>query len=170
MSSASCRVSCCSSSRDSCYKAITGSNPFPDNATTNAVTDASDFSSLQQIMLGNTSVYKTLTIMVEFAAVAILGSSVIANVIKIPWMIEGKPDEISGIIKQVSIPTKLFILSPQSFSHGRVMTLGRFRWMLWSLILYFSRSVSIRPQLESRRWMYGTVSPYIDYAIRALLI
>ncbi|KAG5662690.1 hypothetical protein KAF25_005108 [Fusarium avenaceum] len=44
-----------------------------------------------------TPVYKTLTIMVEFAAVASLGSSVIANVIKIPWMIEGKPDEISVI-------------------------------------------------------------------------
>ncbi|KPM44068.1 hypothetical protein AK830_g2447 [Neonectria ditissima] len=91
---------------------VTGSTPFPDNASTNAIIQAPDFSSLQQIMLGDSTVFKTLTIMSEFAAMAGLGFSVIANDIKMPWMAEGKPHEVSGIIKQVSIPIKLLVLMP----------------------------------------------------------
>ncbi|KAM0289102.1 hypothetical protein ACHAO9_006322 [Fusarium lateritium] len=151
------------------YKAITGSNPFPDNATTNAVIDAPDFSSLQQIMLGDSSVYKTLTIMAEFAAMAGLGFSVIASAIKIPWMTEGKPHEVSGIIKQVSIPIKLLVLMPAVIQPRSDHDSWEIQMDAVVTDLAFLK-VCLDASSVGEQEMYGTVSPYIDYAISALWI
>ncbi|KAL2882656.1 hypothetical protein SGCOL_001861 [Colletotrichum sp. CLE4] len=148
---------------------VTGNTPFPNNASTDAIIEASDFASLRKIRLGNTSVYKNFTIMAEFAAMAGLGFSVITNDVKMPLMAEGKPQKVPDIIKQVSIPIKLMVLMP-SFIQPRsdhdsweIQMDGEMTDL--AFLKGFLDATSVGEQE-----LYGIVSPYIDYSISALWV
>ncbi|KAK1671620.1 hypothetical protein BDP55DRAFT_635690 [Colletotrichum godetiae] len=157
------------SSGDSDLQSVTGNTPFPNNASTDAIIEASDFASLRKIRLGNTSVYKNFTIMAEFAAMAGLGFSVITNDVKMPLMAEGKPQKVPDIIKQVSIPIKLMVLMP-SFIQPRsdhdsweIQMDGEMTDL--AFLKGFLDATSVGEQE-----LYGIVSPYIDYSISALWV
>lgn len=151
------------------YKAITQNTPFPDNATTNALIQAKDFQSIQKVMSADTSVYKTFSIVSEFAAFAGLGLSVITNMIQLPWMTEGKPTEVPDLIRQVSIPIKLLALMP-SFTRPRVNN-NSWEDQMDSVITDIAfLKICLDATSVGGREEYGQVSPYIDYAISALWI
>lgn len=151
------------------FKAVIGSNPFPDNSATTALIEASDFAAVQKLLQNDQSVYKTLTIVSEFAAMAGLGFTVIANTIKIPQMTKGKPHEVPDKVKQASIPIKLLVLMPGLLRQRSSNDPWYFQMDAILTDMAFLK-VCLDSTSLGEKEMYGTVSPYIDFAISALWI
>jgi hypothetical protein len=151
------------------YKAVTGSTPFPDNSITDSIIDAPDFSAIQNIMKMDPSVFKTLTIISEFSAMAGLGGHAIINSIRIPWMAEGKPGEVPELIRQVCIPVKLLSLMPSMIRPRSDNDPWEEKMDAAVTDLAFLK-VCLDATTIGEKEAYGTVSPFIDYAISAVWI
>jgi len=94
------------------YKAVTGSNPFPDDSITTSLIKAADYSAVQSILNADSFLIRKFAILSEFIAMAGLFLDIICSTLKLPQINKGKPHKVPEKLKQVSIGVKLLIVMP----------------------------------------------------------
>lgn len=117
----------------------------------------------------NPSIYKTLSIVSEFASMAGLGGRCLLNAVEIHLMKEGKPEEVTDLLKQVSIPMKLLVLMPKIVTTRPDNGPWQDQMDAATTDLAFLKTCLDATSIGDKSG-YGEVSPWIDYAISAVWI
>lgn len=159
------------------YKAITNQTPFPDNQSTQALIEASDYSSIQQLFSGKDAEtaarLKSFCVVAEFAGMSGSWFLTLLSKFKFPFVLANKPDEIPGFVFEVTVPIRLLTLLPTIALGCIPEAAGGPGWettmyMTMASIAFF-KTVLDASEIGDKD-IYLKVSPYVDYAISAIWI
>lgn len=151
------------------YKVVTASTPFPDNESTKDLINAKDFAAIQKTLKSDAELYKTISVVSQFAAMAGLGFSVLINTFKIPQTTENKPTKVPEKIKQVSVPIKILVLMPEVLRPRDDNDPWEDKMNVVVTDIAFLKTCLDASSIGEKE-IYGPVSPYIDFAISAVWI
>ncbi|KAL8776816.1 MAG: hypothetical protein Q9203_002974 [Teloschistes exilis] len=174
------------------YKIVTGAAPFPDNATTSALTSAKDFAALKTIVkpkrpapspapaprpqgvmvhmaTATTSaavdpedVYKKFTIIGQYLGMVGSWATMAFSFAQIPFVDAGLKELVPAWMTRIAVPTTLLALSP--FIIGAFTDSEEWDVIMTDVVisLQFLKTCVDASDVLGKNHLYGKVSPYID--------
>ncbi|KAL8632460.1 hypothetical protein Q9189_001835 [Teloschistes chrysophthalmus] len=149
------------------YKIVTGTAPFPDNATASALTSANDFAALKTISITAATVdpedaYKKFTIIGQYLGMVGSWATMFFSYAQVPFVDAGLKELIPSWMTRIAVPTTLFGLSP--FIIGAFTDFEEWDVIMTDVVssLQFLKTCVDAFDVLGKNHVYGIVSPYID--------